>query len=471
MRKTSAKTRFIVPLLALVMAFAFAPAAFADDLVVGTMDDGSEAADTDTDTDAFGIGEALDNAEITFPNGTAYTYTGKEIRPSIAVWLDIDGNGTEDLLTEGTDYRVFYKQNVAVGTGLAYAWCQDSEHMYYAGATFTIKAAPISSATITVANQVYTGKKLTPAPVVKYNGLTLKKGTDYTVTYRKNLKVGTATAIVKGKGSYTGTKRVNFKITRASIANARMTNVKAKVYTGSKITPKITVKYKGKKLKLKRDYTVTYRNNKKVGVAKIIVRGKGNLKGRKVLQFTIKPASISKCKVNYDSGPWYWRGDFITPTTFVKYKGKTLKADRDYVVRYADNDVVGTAKIYIQGLGNFTGTKVFSFSIIQRPLSDSSITATPASGSTYTYSGQNVLPQVQLKMLINGRSYIISSNYYDVYYNGYLSGQVPDGVVAGSPTKDTTYTIRIQPKLGSKFFSGSRTIKYTILKQETTTSS
>ena len=73
----------------------------------------------------------------------------------------------------------------------------------------------ISLATISVANQYYTGKAVKPAPTVKYNDITtLQNGRDYTVTYANNVKVGTAKITIKGIGNYTGTVTKTFKITK-----------------------------------------------------------------------------------------------------------------------------------------------------------------------------------------------------------------------------------------------------------------
>ena len=47
---------------------------------------------------------------------------------------------------------------------------------------------------------------------MKIGGTTLKKGTDYTVSYKNNKKVGKATVIIKGKGSCVGTVKKTFKI-------------------------------------------------------------------------------------------------------------------------------------------------------------------------------------------------------------------------------------------------------------------
>lgn len=71
----------------------------------------------------------------------------------------------------------------------------------------------IGNAEITgIGDVVYTGKALTPAPIVTYSGQTLKAGTDYDVTYSNNVKLGTATLKITGKGSYTGEKTMAFRI-------------------------------------------------------------------------------------------------------------------------------------------------------------------------------------------------------------------------------------------------------------------
>ncbi|MBD5545288.1 MAG: hypothetical protein HDR01_13905 [Lachnospiraceae bacterium] len=76
----------------------------------------------------------------------------------------------------------------------------------------TTPVAISSAAVKKIANKVYTGKAIKPLPVLTYNGTTLKKGTDYTLTYKNNTKTGKATITVKGKGKFKGTKTVNFYI-------------------------------------------------------------------------------------------------------------------------------------------------------------------------------------------------------------------------------------------------------------------
>lgn len=58
----------------------------------------------------------------------------------------------------------------------------------------------------------YTGNVLKPAVVIKDGNKKLVNGTDYSVTYKNNKNIGTAEITVTGKGDYTGTKKLSFKI-------------------------------------------------------------------------------------------------------------------------------------------------------------------------------------------------------------------------------------------------------------------
>jgi len=84
-----------------------------------------------------------------------------------------------------------------------------------------------------IANQNYTGKEIKPNPTIKNGKVALKNGTDYTVSYKNNTKLGTATVTIKGKGNYTGTITKTFKIVIGKVAG-----VAAKTQTTSSITLK-----------------------------------------------------------------------------------------------------------------------------------------------------------------------------------------------------------------------------------------
>lgn len=63
-----------------------------------------------------------------------------------------------------------------------------------------------------VSSMQYTGKAITPVPVVKDGDTVLQKGTDFTVTYNKNKNIGSAGIKITGIGNYTGTKTIKFDI-------------------------------------------------------------------------------------------------------------------------------------------------------------------------------------------------------------------------------------------------------------------
>ncbi|MDO5425167.1 MAG: hypothetical protein Q4F41_15705 [Eubacteriales bacterium] len=75
-----------------------------------------------------------------------------------------------------------------------------------------------------IGKKTYTGKALTPSVTVKDGSTTLKKGTDYTVSYKNNINVGTATITIKGKGNYTGTKTTTFQIVAGSASKVTVEN-------------------------------------------------------------------------------------------------------------------------------------------------------------------------------------------------------------------------------------------------------
>ena len=90
-------------------------------------------------------------------------------------------------------------------------------------------------------------------------------------------------------------KTAEFKlVVKASVSSAKVTLPKSSYsYTGSAITPAVTVTYGGKKLAAGKDYTVKYSNNKAMGKATVTITGKGNYTGTVKKTFKIVPASTT----------------------------------------------------------------------------------------------------------------------------------------------------------------------------------
>ena len=67
------------------------------------------------------------------------------------------------------------------------------------------------------ASYEYTGSAIIPNPTVVYNGKTLKRGTDYEVSYKDNTDIGSATVTITGTGSYIGSVETKFEITKKAV--------------------------------------------------------------------------------------------------------------------------------------------------------------------------------------------------------------------------------------------------------------
>ena len=146
-----------------------------------------------------------------------------------------------------------------------------------------------ASVTLSTSTYAYDDKAKTPSVTVKVGGKTLKKDTDYTVSYSNNTKVGTAKVTITGKGNYTGSVSKTYSI-KNNFKKATISGISNKSYTGKNITQSITVKYNGKTLKKGTDYTVSYSSNKNIGTATVKIAGKGSYTGTITKTFKINPA-------------------------------------------------------------------------------------------------------------------------------------------------------------------------------------
>ena len=78
--------------------------------------------------------------------------------------------------------------------------------------TFTKKGNMARLKCKKIKKRVYTGKRIKCKPVIKDGGVTLKAGRDYVLSYKRNVRIGTAVIIIRGRGRYFGTIRKKFRI-------------------------------------------------------------------------------------------------------------------------------------------------------------------------------------------------------------------------------------------------------------------
>ncbi|MBO7673797.1 MAG: hypothetical protein J6S63_02155 [Atopobiaceae bacterium] len=361
-------------------------------------------------------------------SASSFVYDGTTKTPLVTV-LD----GTVEL-TEGVDYDVVLSAGrKVVGTYDATVTLKGN---YEGSATksFQITKRPITSAKITgIANKVYTGELQVQKPVVVVGANTLKLNRDYTLSYKANRNVGSATINIKGTGNYSGSLQKTFKITARSIATAKVTGIVGKTYTGKALRQKVTVKLGKATLKANRDYTVTYKGNVNAGTAKVVIKGKGNYSKSVTKTFKIAKRDFSKAKITGVYNQLY-TGAAITPSPTVKWGKTTLELGKDYTLSYKNNKNLGTATIVAKGKGNYSGvTKTASFKIYQINATSFDV----GSISTQSWTGSSIQPSpiivCQGVTLVRDRDYTVS--YSNNVYGGWATMTITGkGSYTGSKT-------------------------------------
>ncbi|MCM1114410.1 MAG: VanW family protein [Clostridium sp.] len=217
-------------------------------------------------------------------------------------------------------------------------------------------ALDASNTVVSLSSESYTynGKAHTPKVTVIYNEETLVEDTDYTVEYQNNNNAGTAKAVVTGVGNYSGSISKSFKINAKSIKPSVSLKYSSTTYTGKALKPTVTVKDGSTKLGSS-DYSVSYKNNTKPGIATVTINGKGNYKFSATKTFKITPKAVSGFKMKSNDTTsitlsWSKMSDisqyrvyvydkskkdykYVATTTSTSYKVKKLTAGKAYTYR------------------------------------------------------------------------------------------------------------------------------------------
>ena len=153
-------------------------------------------------------------------------------------------------------------------------------------------------------------------PTITYNNKTLKKDTDYTLSYSNNINAGTATITITGKGNFTGTTSKTFSISARAMSDTSVANISSQTYTGNVISPLPTITYNNKMLKKDTDYTLSYSDNINAGTATITITGKGNFTGMTSTTFIITQKSAEKLNISEIANQIY-TGKEIKPNVVI----------------------------------------------------------------------------------------------------------------------------------------------------------
>lgn len=186
------------------------------------------------------VAKALTQDDVVIEPIESQTYTGEPIEPKPTVKF---GDVT---LTENTDYELSYSDNTSAGTATVTVTFKGN-YSGTATANFEITAKDLTNddnlSTGTIPSHTYSGSPIEPKPEIKYGDKVLEENKDYTLSYENNTNAGTATVKIEFTGDYTGTTTVDFEITPFVITddNVKISNVADQTYTGSAITPEVTV--------------------------------------------------------------------------------------------------------------------------------------------------------------------------------------------------------------------------------------
>ena len=308
----------------------------------------------------------VEQCKVLIENPTITYIPGKVVSPSFRILYQ------GIALQEGEEYTYDVAGGDQAGEGTVTI---NGIGLFCGKQTFSFQIEPLDLKKMTVYLRQKTfeadGTEKKPEVCVYYSAKKMEEGKDYTVSYKENVKPGTACATVTGIGNFKGTKELKFTIkegkmtpsitpskepsispsmepsispstepsmepsvspstepsmepsiipstepstspsmepsvspsTEPSISpstkpstdtgtkrmeQASVTGVYDQTYTGEIIEQKrMKVRLQGKVLTPQKDYTVTYRRNRQIGTAQIVITGRGTYTGKKIVSFQI----------------------------------------------------------------------------------------------------------------------------------------------------------------------------------------
>lgn len=235
---------------------------------------------------------------------------------SVLVTLTNPSGGSVDLLidrsyvvTDGPAAGLTYTcssiagQSYISSNGLFWTDYSKSSNENFRIKAFTTSRISMADATVSdVPTQAYTGVAITPKITLTKGGTVLNEGSDYTLSYLNNSAAGTGTIVIRGTGAYGGTITKTFPIVQgvvniSSSTTLTVNKIKNQVYSGKTKKPGLTIKNGNYSLTANYDYTLSYKNNKKIGTATVTITGKANFTGTKKVTFKIVPKKVTNVKI------------------------------------------------------------------------------------------------------------------------------------------------------------------------------
>ena len=412
-----------------------------------------------------GTGEYIDlSSRLTVDcTYTSVLYKGSAYKPGSTGETDklvvaLDGSSTGISLSTALDGKVSvnyngtviayvnYSNNINATTATTKATVEvvGNASTGYTGSasdTFVISKLPITNAAVSVSIPstvyTYTGSQISPEPTVTFNGTSLVKGTDYTVSLGDNISIGEGTVKVTGINNFKGSKTLDFEI-KGSIADSSITTVTiggkssySVDYDGSAQTPVVEVYVDDEYLTENSDFRVEYSNNTNAGTATVTIVGcTGSDYAGQTTTRTFKINAITMPDtLNITASNLVYNGQ---PQLFTSCSIDGLTRGVDYNITKgvdsAGNETTngagtasGTVTVTATGIGNYTGTATGTYKIKVADITDYEdsvfkirFSNGDASGEhNETYTGEAIKPK--LVVTLNGVSLTEGTDYSLAY--------------------------------------------------------
>ena len=361
----------------------------------------------------IGVGvKKLKYAEVV-PEQSSYEYCAAAIEPDVTVTL------MGQTLQKDMDYTVSYRNNLNAGDAvIVIQGCGDFQEQTLEQSFAISKCVPGNLRVISNGLK-YTGSAVHPKVTIQgKQGAFEVPESDYTAVYSTDcvdagsvmMTLTTKTDNFAGKYTY---KDIPFTIQKASIgSDAEISAIENQLYSGNALEPALTITYNGQTLTAGKDYTAIYSENTNVGTATATITGNGNYNGSRKVSFTINPAPIGDCDISipeqtYTSQP-------LSPDVTVSKGTTKLTAGQDFTYTPANATAAGDTTITVTGKGNYTGTKTGTFTIKPASLNVAQV-AFKNPGAEYTYSGEEIKPEVVVKLSGEGGPGLPEADYKAEY--------------------------------------------------------
>lgn len=413
------------------------------------------------------VPKALTDTDITADDITV-AYSGRVIKSAPTVWRD----GKK--LARNRDYTVEYPltEKGAYQTAGVYPVVIKGKGGY-AGTvtvyeTVTKKTLMSKVSVARIANLTYSNEEMAKKGGIRPEALkvTYKKETlvessdggktgDYTVSYRNDGAIGTATLTVTATetSAYMGSKSVTYRIVGTPITRAKVEGLETKIYTGtdSGVQQSGYVLTLGEKTLVEStdggrtgDYVVSYAGAAKIGAVKagtgtVVFQGINEYSGQMKKNYRIQPYQFDETAFGKDISlsyctqdaaqteiPMTGLNDMTTPyvkggskpVITVLFRGQPLVQGKDYTVSYRNHNALTTAEMEekklpaytVKGKGNFKGTLTGTFTITDGLLDKAGKTAMTLKDVVYrerknAYKTKVVIKDVSGQTLSAGRDY------------------------------------------------------------------